>query len=307
MNSKLINTILTRKHNDFLKHIDDEEIKSLIDKNAIITGGAITSLLLNEDVNDFDYYFTNKEAVVKIANYFVKKFQEKTPNLSDKVKIYVEESEDRVKVIVKSVGIAKEGENNQNYQYFEQLPEEVGSNFVDSVTNTLNHVNANKGRSEKYRPVFMTSNAITLSEGVQLVLRFYGSPEEIHKNYDFVHCTNYWVSSEKKLYLNQPALEAILSKQLYYTGSLYPIASVIRTRKFIKRGWQINAGQYVKMSFQISKLNLEDVYVLEDQLVGVDSIYFLNFINSLKQKYMKDKNFVLTQDYLTTVIDKIFG
>ena len=123
---------------------------------------------------------------------------------------------------------------------------------------------------------------------------------------DFVHATNYW-TYDTGVVLNQRALESILNKELFYIGSKYPICSLVRTRKFIKRGWQINAGQYVKMSFQISKLNLEDIYVLEDQLVGVDSIYFLNFINSLKQKYMKDKNFVLTQDYLTTVIDKIFG
>ena len=61
------------------------------------------------------------------------------------------------------------------------------------------------------------------------------------------------------------------------------------------------------MSFQISKLNLEDIYVLEDQLVGVDSIYFLSFIENLKRQYLKNKDFVLNQDYLTTVIDKIFG
>jgi hypothetical protein len=82
---------------------------------------------------------------------------------------------------------------------------------------------------------------------------------------------------------------------------------LVRTRKFIKRGWQINAGQYVKMSFQISKLDLTNIFVLEDQLVGVDSIYFLNFIKALKEKQMKDSNFVLNQQYLSTVIDKIFG
>jgi hypothetical protein len=107
--------------------------------------------------------------------------------------------------------------------------------------------------------------------------------------------------------LNQRALESILNKELFYIGSKYPICSLVRTRKFIKRGWQINAGQYVKMAFQISKLNLEDIYVLEDQLVGVDSIYFLTFIENLKTKQMKDKTFVLNKDYLTTVIDKIFG
>ena len=98
-----------------------------------------------------------------------------------------------------------------------------------------------------------------------------------------------------------------MNKELFYIGSKYPICSLVRTRKFIKRGWQINAGQYVKISFQISKLDLENIYVLEDQLVGVDSIYFLNFINALKTKHIKNNDFVLTQDYLTTVIDKIFG
>ena len=128
----------------------------------------------------------------------------------------------------------------------------------------------------------------------------------VHENYDFVHATNYW-TYETGTVLNQRALESILNKELFYIGSKYPICSLVRTRKFIKRGWQINAGQYVKISFQISKLDLENIYVLEDQLVGVDSIYFLNFINALKTKHIKNNDFVLTQDYLTTVIDKIFG
>ena len=34
---------------------------------------------------------------------------------------------------------------------------------------------------------------------------------------------------------------------------------MIRTRKFLKRGWHINAGQYLKMCFQISELDLSDI------------------------------------------------
>jgi len=33
----------------------------------------------------------------------------------------------------------------------------------------------------------------------------------------------------------------------------------------------------------------------------------LSFISNLKIKQMKDKEFTLSRDYLTTVIDKIFG
>src|SRR3546814_2013322 len=47
-----------------------------------------------------------------------------------------------------------------------------------------------------YRPVFVSTNAITLSDKIQIVLRFYGEADAIHENYDFVHCTNYWTSKE---------------------------------------------------------------------------------------------------------------
>src|SRR3546814_1364029 len=47
-----------------------------------------------------------------------------------------------------------------------------------------------------YRPVFMSTNAITLSDKIQIVLRFYGEADAIHENYDFVHCTNYWTSKD---------------------------------------------------------------------------------------------------------------
>src|ERR1019366_10379787 len=135
----------------------------------------------------------------------------------------------------------------------------------------------------KYRPIYISCNAITLSNKVQIVLRFYGDPDNIHQHYDYIHCTNYWLSKDRKLTLKQPALEALLSKELIYVGSKYPIASVIRTRKFMKRGWTINAGQYLKMAFQISELNLKDINVLEDQFTGVDVAYFAMLIDALQK------------------------
>ena len=100
-----------------------------------------------------------------------------------------------------------------------------------------------------FTPIFLSSNAITLSDRIQIVIRFYGDPEEIHKNFDFVHCTNYWLSWNNSLETSDKALESLLAKELYYMGSKYPICSVIRTRKFLRKGWHINAGQYLKMAF----------------------------------------------------------
>ena len=85
-------------------------------------------------------------------------------------------------------------------------------------------------------------------------------------------------------------------------------------RKFISRGWTINAGQILKMAFQISELDLQDINVLEDQLVGVDSLYFSAAISQLR-KLAEEKRvnangdpieFSYDSSYLATVIDKIF-
>jgi len=154
----------------------------------------------------------------------------------------------------------------------------------------------------KFRPVFMSTNAITLSHKIQLVLRFYGEPDEIHKTYDFVHCTNHWTSWNDKLTLRQEALESILTKELRYVGSKYPVCSAIRLRKFIARQWTINAGQILKMIMQINELDLNDFAVLRDQLTGVDCAYFCEMLGKLHDKDPQKIN----SAYLCEIIDRMF-
>ena len=55
-------------------------------------------------------------------------------------------------------------------------------------------------------------------------------PAKIHENYDYIHCMNYW-TYETGLVLRGDALESILTKQLAYKGSLYPLCSIFRARK----------------------------------------------------------------------------
>jgi hypothetical protein len=89
-------------------------------------------------------------------------------------------------------------------------------------------------------------------------------------------------------------------------GSKYPLCSIIRTRKFINRGWHINAGQYLKMCLQVNELDLNNIDVLEDQLIGVDSAYFMMLIDSIRNKQLTDDNFELNNSYIISIIDKIF-
>src|SRR3546814_2365725 len=121
----------------------------------------------------------------------------------------------------------------------------------------------------------MSTKAITLSDKIQIVLRCYGEADAIHENYDFVPCTTYWTSKDANLTLRQPALKSLLCKELRYVRRHSPVCSVIRLRKFIRRGWVINAGQILKIMMQVSELDLTNPAVLQDQLTGVDSAYFI--------------------------------
>ena len=135
-----------------------------------------------------------------------------------------------------------------------------------------------------------------------MIVRFYGEPDSIHENYDFVHCTNYWTSWDRKLTLRPAAIEALLARELRYVGSKYPLCSLIRTRKFIQRGWAITAGQILKMAMQLNELDLTNVGVLEEQLTGVDTAYFEQIIKALRER---DKEKVDTT-YLVQLIDRLF-
>jgi len=283
MNRKVIKSVLSKKFNAWADSIWDEDVKKLIKDNSIITGGAIASMFLNEKVSDYDIYFKNKETALAIAKYYINQFNE-----HKKSKHEVQYNNDRIKIYIKSKGIAEIEDDN--------------SSKID-----LDSKQKNNKKLTAYRPIFLTDNAITLSNKVQLIIRFWGKPGEIHKNYDFVHCSNYWTSWNNQLTTNIQALEALLSRELKYVGSKYPVCSIVRIRKFIKRGFHINAGQMLKIMFQISKLDLSNIDILEEQLTGVDVAYFMELIKALRCEKEKNPEFEVDDSYISGIIDKIFG
>jgi hypothetical protein len=207
--------------------------------------------------------------------------------------------------VIKSQGIAGES-GSSDYEYFEQQQSDPSEpeQFVADIAKDKEEADNDIGKP-KYRPVFMSSNAITLSHKIQIIIRFYGDVDTIHENYDFVHCTCSWEASMGELRLPSDALISLLNKRLKYKSSRYPLCSIIRTRKFLTKGWMIDAGQYVKMAYDLNRLDLTRLDVLEDQLVGVDSAYFREVIEMLREGEKTGKT--LDQTYLMEVVDKVFG
>lgn len=298
---------LKAKIEDWLNTITDEAVRSLAAKNTIVTGGSIASMLLGEQVNDYDVYFKNKETARAVANYYVADFnkrKEAKPS-ADVVeyKPYVKEdfltnikgdTEERIIIYMKSAGVASE--EQAPYQYFEGRPPEEAEDFAESL------IKESVEEGDKYRPIFLSQNAITLSNKIQIIIRFFGEPDKIHDNYDFIHAKCYYVYDTNELVLPAESLEALLSRTLVYCGSLYPIASIFRMKKFIERGWRITAGQQLKIMWQISEIDLKQPHIFTEQLTGVDQAYMWQLIQSLKDVDPSKIN----SAYISTIIDRIF-
>ncbi|MDE3023179.1 MAG: hypothetical protein KGI54_15240 [Pseudomonadota bacterium] len=326
MKSKTINKVLCAKFDEWAASIEDEALRQRVKKNTVITRGAIASMLLQEPVNDFDVYFKDWQTNHDVAQYYLKRFHLNNKSgipceISLKSQstggLFLEEPEfgKRIKIVVKSAGIASEDGADAPYEYFEGSPDEHGAQYVSEVMGSAGDIEDRYEEVEsgvlqaqedngkpKYRPVFVSSNAITLSNKIQIIIRFWGEPDQLHENYDFVHCTNYWTSWERKVVLKEKALETLLTKELRYVGSKYPLCSVMRIRKFIQRGWTINAGQILKMLMQLNELDLCDPVVLEDQLTGVDSAYFAQVISRLREKNPER----IESAYLIEIVNRMF-
>lgn len=319
MKASTVKLVLKKKMENWFESISDQALVKLLKRDTIVSGGAIASMLAGEKVNDYDIYFRTKETALACAKYYVDIFNATNGQLSTtamrscnpQVKLDTRENikgenEERVIIYMKSSGVASEDQGE--YRYFEGEAEVSADAFMDSLNtspaDTVEElVTIVKDKKNPYRPVFFSENAITLSDKVQVVVRFFGSPDEIHENYDYAHAMCHYDYNSNSLTLHPEALEAILSRTLIYKGSLYPIASIFRVRKFIQRGWRITAGQLLKIIWQINEIDLKNSVVLREQLLGVDQAYMHQLLRALETK---DASVRIDATYLAKLVDEIF-
>lgn len=267
MKRKSIQKRLNKKVNAWLDSLPDKGLRKMAAENTIVTGGAIASMLLGEKVNDYDIYFRDLETAKRVAEHYAQ--ESGADVIVEDVENILGETETRVVNYIKSEGC------------YEPPDVEDGG---------------------KYKILFVSANAISLANGVQLINRFYGEPDQIHRNYDFEHAKCYWDHGNQRLELPASALECLMSRNLIYTGSLYPICSIFRAKKFIERGWRINAGQLLKIMWQTSEVDLSKTEILIDQLTGVDLVYMKALIDAL-QGVDPEK---ISSAYVAQIIDRIF-
>ena len=302
MQIKTIKKIITLKLNEWLASIEDKNLAVDVKKNIVVSGGCITSMLQKQPVNDYDIYLKDMDVLYRLAKYYC-------PNAvldgRDKQNIMQTFCHDKYGKHTSNIHI--EIFNTDNSEFAVRLKtikgDQIKLDIASAGINLSEQLKVDEqGTPLKYQPIFLSQNAISLTDDIQIVLRFNGSVEKIHSTFDFIHATNYFTFDEG-LVLNVDALACILTKTLRYQGSHYPLTSIIRMKKFLLRDWNINAGEMLKIMFQISELDLKNIEVLEEQLIGVDVAYFAKLIEVLKGV----KKETMTSNYISEIINRVFN
>lgn len=134
-----------------------------------------------------------------------------------------------------------QGEQPKDYDiYF--FSEDIAAPIINLYKNDPSYQNEVAVYDEKYRDVItadkrlITENAITLKNGLQLITKHYGEPDDVRNTFDFIHCKPYYDSRNNQLYISPDQFYCCKNKILKTTKDY---VDPNRMNKFQKRGYLV--------------------------------------------------------------------
>lgn len=162
------------------------------------------------------------------------------------------------------------------------------------------------------KELLTTESAVSLfvdGHRVQLVKAITGTPWQVLEKFDFTICQAAW--DGKQFYFAPDFMQHLSQRRIVYNiNSEYPICSLYRARKFIKRGFHFSGIDAIKLGLRIQSLQINDCGELRRQLMGIDTLFLKELTDSLKGKEQKKYEF---NDFLATLepylekLDRIIG
>lgn len=144
---------------------------------------------------------------------------------------------------------------------------------------------------ENFKAVFTSPNAISYKNDkicIQLII----IPEliglgyvELLKEFDFTICMGAFSMKENRFYHDKDFLTDLNERRLIFNiKAKYPMASMYRILKYIKRGYKISGLEIVKISLSIHNLKMANYRDLRKQLMGIDTLFLKELTDDLLSK-----------------------
>lgn len=168
---------------------------------------------------------------------------------------------------------------------------------------------------QEYSPTFsVTDSAAThVSTGeedggipkmrYQLISAEYGPPDALIRKFDFTMCMGAF--HDGRFILDSLFLKHIAQRRLCYNANgKYPICSLWRAAKFIKRGWKLPGIEAIKLALAINNVGIKDFADLKEQLLGIDTMFLAELTSAIAQNSEKRYDFGEAIDFIGNFLDQ---
>lgn len=159
---------------------------------------------------------------------------------------------------------------------------------------------------------YQTTNAISFlycKRKFQVIKKFTGRPEEIFDHFDFTINMGAWMP-DGVFWLYKDFFEDLAKRRLMINvNTFYPISTVVRVFKYIRKGYTIAGTEILKIMLQVHSLELSNFGVLKEQLEGIDTLFlkpltdFLSKTEHAEQKYSFEEFLKIYDDLIINTLE----
>lgn len=123
------------------------------------------------------------------------------------------------------------------------------------------------------------------------LIRFVGEVHDTLKSFDFTICRAAyvpWYPEGSRFVLFPDFLQHLAQRKLIFNiAAEFPICSLYRAAKYIKRGFHFPGIEAIKLGLRIQSLKIETVGDLRKQLMGIDTLFLKDLTDALKNQEHK--------------------
>lgn len=149
---------------------------------------------------------------------------------------------------------------------------------------------------------------------IQMIhFKFFESPEDIFKSFDFTVCMGAFDFSTEKFVLHEDFMKHNSQRLLVFNGSTaFPIVSLLRVQKYIGKGYTISKPEFIRIILTCMDLKINTYEELKEQMGGMYGINYDKLFEDdseellLSEAVEKIANLSLDEDYFKLPVNKEF-
>jgi len=167
------------------------------------------------------------------------------------------------------------------------------------------------GLKKEYKDMSMTSNAYSFfrkknKTRIQLIRVFiFKDVNDIFGKFDFTVCMGAYDVSHSEFIFGERFFRDNSSKRLVINlETEYPLNTMLRIRKYLKKGYRITGMEMVKLGLAVNNLKIENHADLQHHLMGIDTMILQDFFDQNGEK-VDDVILKQTEYNFSEIIDKL--